>query len=108
MEEAWGRVASEAHCSGIPVLGSRRGGLPGSHWRGWRDSRLRSAVEDWAKALQRLWKDGDYYASMSKAAHDFSRRPLLQPERQFELFMGVLEKSRWQDEPGAIAGARGV
>ena len=27
-EEAWGRVASEAHCSGIPVVGSRRGGLP--------------------------------------------------------------------------------
>ena len=27
-EEAWGRVASEAHCSGIPVVGSTRGGLP--------------------------------------------------------------------------------
>ncbi|MDQ0458004.1 glycosyltransferase [Rhizobium paknamense] len=92
-EEAWGRVASEAHCSGIPVLGSRRGGLPEAIGEGGVILDYDQPVEDWAKALQRLWKDGDYYASMSKAAHDFSRRPLLQPERQFELFMGVLEKA---------------
>jgi glycosyltransferase involved in cell wall biosynthesis len=27
-EEAWGRVATEAQVSGIPVLASNRGGLP--------------------------------------------------------------------------------
>lgn len=46
-EEAWGRVASEAHVSGIPVIGSDRGGLPEAIGPGGRILPHDAPVERW-------------------------------------------------------------
>lgn len=90
-EEAWGRVASEAHCSGIPVVGSRRGGLPEAIGSGGVVLDYDAPIDDWVEEVRRLWSDDDHYDRLSKAASEFARRPAMQPERQFETFFGVLE-----------------
>jgi len=89
-EEAWGRVASEAHCSGIPVLGSRRGGLPEAIGEGGVVLDYDAPLDDWVSALRRLWTDDSYYHGLSDAALEHSRRPEFNPEHQFAKFLAVL------------------
>ena len=100
-EEAWGRVASEAHCSGIPVLGSTRGGLPEAIGPGGVALDHDAPLEDWTAALRAMWDDEERYALLSRAAAEWSARPELDPARQFETFMDVLERA-------ASGGAKGV
>ncbi|MGC4025515.1 MAG: glycosyltransferase [Mesorhizobium sp.] len=90
-EEAWGRVASEAHCSGIPVVGSTQGGLPEAIGPGGVVLDYNAPVEDWIAAIRRLWNDTHAYEQISTAARTFSKRPELDPERQFETFFSVLD-----------------
>lgn len=92
-EEAWGRVASEAHCSGIPVVGSRRGGLPEAIGSGGVVLDYDAPLEQWVGAVSRLWQDDDHYRAMSVAARTFSERPEMGPERQFEIFLDVLKRA---------------
>lgn len=93
-EEAWGRVASEAHCSGIPVVGSRRGGLPEAIGEGGIVLDHDTPLTDWVDAVRRLWDDERHYISMSERARQFSLRPALDPTRQFAAFLAVLEQAR--------------
>lgn len=93
-EEAWGRVASEAHCSGIPVVGSRRGGLPEAIGSGGVVLDYDAPIEDWVAAVRRLWDDPAEYQRLSKAALDYSARPALDPQSQFATFLSVLEEAR--------------
>ncbi|WP_347920271.1 glycosyltransferase [Paracoccus marcusii] len=93
-EEAWGRVASEAHCSGIPVIGSRRGGLPEAIGEGGIILDYDAPLEHWIAAVKNLWSDPVAYKSMAKAALDFSQRPQMQPDIQFSSFLELLEKAR--------------
>jgi glycosyltransferase involved in cell wall biosynthesis len=90
-EEAWGRVASEAHCSGIPVVGSRRGGLPEAVGEGGIILDFDAPVKEWADAVSRLWHDERQYAHLSQAALQFSKRPQMNPRTQFDTFLSVLE-----------------
>ena len=92
-EEAWGRVASEAQCSGIPVVGSRRGGLPEAIGPGGIVLDYDAPLDDWAGAIERLWKDDDHYSRLSAAADEFSRRDEMRPERQFSVFFDVLRQA---------------
>lgn len=92
-EEAWGRVASEAHCSGIPVVGSRRGGLPEAIGSGGIVLDYDAPLEQWVGAVERLWRDEEHYTELSATAAAFSRRPEMQPERQFETFLELLERA---------------
>jgi glycosyltransferase involved in cell wall biosynthesis len=92
-EEAWGRVASEAHCSGIPVVGSRRGGLPEAVGEGGVVLDYDATLADWVGAVKRLWNDKDHYARLSAAATEFSKRPQMQPSKQFSMFMEVLTQA---------------
>ena len=89
-EEAWGRVASEAHCSGIPVVGSRRGGLPEAIGTGGIVLDYEAPLDEWAGAVDRLWKDDAHYAALSRAAQEYSRRDEMRPESQFAVFFEVL------------------
>jgi glycosyltransferase involved in cell wall biosynthesis len=93
-EEAWGRVASEAHCSGIPVLGTNRGGLPEAIGPGGVILAHDAPPQDWAAALRRIWEDQEYYDQLSLAARDFARRPEIVPESQFKTFLKIIEKAR--------------
>ncbi|MBB3610729.1 glycosyltransferase [Rhizobium sp. BK602] len=92
-EEAWGRVASEAHCSGIPVVGSQRGGLPEAIGQGGMVLDYDAPLADWVQAIKRLWSDQAFYGQLSAAALEFSQRPQMQPSVQFELFTKVLSSA---------------
>lgn len=92
-EEAWGRVASEAHCSGIPVLGSNRGGLPEAIGPGGIVLPYDASAQDWANALRQMWDDVEVYDRLSLAARNFSKRLEIVPENQFETFLKVIEKA---------------
>ncbi|SCB27359.1 glycosyltransferase [Rhizobium hainanense] len=89
-EEAWGRVASEAQCSGIPVVGSRRGGLPEAIGKGGIILDYEAPVEDWSNAVRLLWRNDDEYRRLSFAALEFSRRPQLQSSLQYSTFLDLL------------------
>ena len=92
-EEAWGRVASEAHCSGIPVIGSRRGGLPEAIGKGGVVLDYDAPLDVWVGAVRCLWDDKAEYERLSEAAREFSHRPQLDPDAQFATFMGVLDRA---------------
>jgi glycosyltransferase involved in cell wall biosynthesis len=92
-EEAWGRVASEAHCSGIPVVGSSRGGLAEAIGPGGIVLDYDAPLTEWVAAVRSLWSDPATYAEASSAARAYSLRPELDSERQFSTFMSVLESA---------------
>ncbi|MGL4237185.1 glycosyltransferase [Tabrizicola sp.] len=90
-EEAWGRVASEAHCSGIPVVGSSRGGLAEAIGTGGTVLDYEAPLADWVAAVRTLWSEPAAYAKASAAARAYSLRPELDSERQFTTFLSILE-----------------
>jgi glycosyltransferase involved in cell wall biosynthesis len=92
-EEAWGRVASEAHCSGIPVVGSRRGGLPEAIGPGGAVLDYDAPLADWVAAVRLLWNDNKEYERVSNLARSFAARPELDPDRQFVTFFSILDRA---------------
>jgi glycosyltransferase involved in cell wall biosynthesis len=72
--ETWGRVASEAQFSGIPVLGSDIGGLPEAIGPGGVIVGVKEPIEVWVSALKRLWHDQDWYSEKSKQAITYAQR----------------------------------
>jgi glycosyltransferase involved in cell wall biosynthesis len=90
-EEAWGRVATEAHYSGIPVVGSRQGGLPESIGPGGITIDIDAPLAEWVAAVRRLWDDQAEYSRLSAAALKFSQRPEMQPGYQVRQLVEVLE-----------------
>ncbi len=92
-EEAWGRVASEAHCSGIPVLGSSRGGLPEAIGPGGIVLDYDAPVATWSSALHRLWSDDAAYQRYSDSALRHMARAEMNPKDQFEKFESVLARA---------------
>lgn len=93
-EEAWGRVASEAHCSGIPVVGSRRGGLVEAIGPGGIVLDFDASTQDWSIAVDSLWTDDDLYRAKSEAARIYAGRPEMNEVHQFSVFQSVLEAAR--------------
>ncbi|MGE0667118.1 MAG: glycosyltransferase [Sphingomonadales bacterium] len=77
--EAWGRVASEAQVSGIPVLASNVGGLPEAVGPGGLVVDPGADIDVWEAALSRLWDDEDEYRRLSAAALAHAARPEFQP-----------------------------
>ncbi len=75
--ETWGRIASEAHFSGIPVLSSCQGGLPEAVGPGGISLPYNAKLEDWQSAFNTLWEDKD--GMYSKAALMYSQRDEMDP-----------------------------
>lgn len=90
-EEAWGRIATEAHINGIPVLGSDVGGLPEAIGPGGMVVDPRGPIEAWERALRAMWSDAATYARLSDEATRFSARPMMQPRRQAEALLAVID-----------------
>ena len=67
-------MASEAHVSGIPVVGSRLGGLIEAIGPGGMLIDPAAPAEVWCKALRTLWRDKQCYAGLSDAARRYSKR----------------------------------
>jgi glycosyltransferase involved in cell wall biosynthesis len=95
-EEAWGRVASEAHCSGIPVVGSSRGGLAEAIGPGGIALDYDAPLADWIGAVRRLWSDPAAHAAAAAAARAYSCRPELDSEHQFTTFLSLIESAAEQ------------
>ncbi len=67
-EEAYGRVATEAQISGIPVVASSRGGLPEAVGPGGILLDPEQPIADWASTVRKLWQHGRHYDDLSAAA----------------------------------------
>jgi len=78
--EGWGRVASEAQVSGIPVLASNVCGLPEAVGPGGILVDPDADIESWVAALARLWDDPTEYDKLSRLALDHARRAEFVPE----------------------------
>ncbi len=92
-EEAWGRVVSEAHFSGIPTLATRIGGLPESVGLGGVLIERDAPIEAWVNELRRLWDDPQAYKRASAAAIQYSLRDEIDRDKQVNGVLGVLEEA---------------
>jgi glycosyltransferase involved in cell wall biosynthesis len=88
--ETWGRVASEAQFSGIPVLASDVGGLPEAVGPGGTIMPNDAPPRAWAGALRRLWTEREYYEAKSVAALAHSRRSAINLDRQLRSLRDIL------------------
>ena len=78
--EAWGRVVTEAHVSGIPAIVSNQGGLPEAVGDGGIIIPYDAPIDEWASALSKLWDDHNMYSKYVKLAFASSCRSDIQPE----------------------------
>jgi glycosyltransferase involved in cell wall biosynthesis len=90
-EEAWGRVATEAQFSGIPVVGSNRGGIPEAIGPGGVIMDKNASPEQWVQVLSSL--HGDHYQSLATAALAHSNRPEIDLHAQMLSFVSVCEEA---------------
>ena len=74
-EEAYGRVATEAQFSGIPVVASNRGGLPEAVGPGGVVIDPDGPVEEWVSVIRDVWQNEDRYQELSAAATAYAHRP---------------------------------
>lgn len=91
--EAWGRIASEAHFSGIPTIASKIGGLPESSGDGGLLIGPEAGADEWAAAVRRLWDDKEFYETMRRKAIEYSRRPAIDPEHQLDTIERVMTEA---------------
>jgi glycosyltransferase involved in cell wall biosynthesis len=91
-DETWGRVASEAQFSGIPVLSSNTGGLPEAVGEGGILLRRDDPPELWADWLRRLWNDHALYLGKRDAALAHAARPELDIGHQMNQLIAITEK----------------
>jgi glycosyltransferase involved in cell wall biosynthesis len=89
-DEAWGRVVSEAQASGIPVIASRRGGLPEAVGPGGILVEAESDIAVWQEALSCLWDNAGAYSGYSAAALTHSQRPELDGRHVISSFKDFL------------------
>lgn len=90
-DEAWGRIATEPHVSGIPVIASARGGFPESVGPGGLLVDPSAPIDAWLEALSRLWDNPEEYVRFATAASLYSNRPEIQPDFLLSKFANALE-----------------
>jgi glycosyltransferase involved in cell wall biosynthesis len=90
-EEAWGMVASEAQCSGIPVIGSEIGGLSEAIGPGGIRLPPDAPLSVWNDALDLLWRDQREWQRLSDAALAHAARHEIQVATQIDLLDELLE-----------------
>jgi glycosyltransferase involved in cell wall biosynthesis len=83
-EEAYGRVATEAQLSGIPVIASARGGLPEAVGPGGYLIDPDGPIDPWVAAIRRLWDDRAQYADLASKAMSHATRPEVSFDHQVE------------------------
>ncbi len=101
-QEAWGRIASEAHINGIPVVGSRIGGLREAIGPGGILVEPTAPVSEWADAVRMLWNDEAAYSNLSAVAEDYSRRPELDPGQAVQRIRTELQAAQDGSLPAAM------
>jgi len=91
--EAWGRVITEAHFCGIPVLATNDGGLSESVGPGGILVNKDAPIDDWNSEFKKLWYDKKLYAEIAQRAKEYSARPEISPEILFNRFFEVCEQT---------------
>lgn len=102
-QEGYGRVATEAQFSGIPVIASTQGGLPESVGDGGVLLPADAPIDHWVAALRRLWDDDAAYRQASAAARAHSQRPANDPLRQVDRWETLLLDIAGRGSNGHIA-----
>lgn len=106
--ETWGRVASEAQFSGIPVLANDVGGLPEAVGPGGTIMPIDASPRAWAGALKRLWTDREHYEAKAAAALAYSRRGAINLDRQIHLLRDILVRASSGNFASTCASATGT
>jgi glycosyltransferase involved in cell wall biosynthesis len=88
--ETWGRIATEAHFSGIPVLASDSGGLPEAVGPGGVCLPRDAPFPVWLEAFSAIWDDPVRYEELCGAALRYSRRREISRDAIVELFVTLL------------------
>jgi glycosyltransferase involved in cell wall biosynthesis len=91
--EAFGRIAAEAHVSGIPVIASDRGGLPEAVGEGGMLVSAEAPMQAWIDAVRRVWSDESAYADLSAKALAHAARPALDRAVQIAALVAELERT---------------
>jgi glycosyltransferase involved in cell wall biosynthesis len=94
--EAYGRVATEAQISGMPVVASARGGLPEAVGAGSILLDPDQPVADWAAAVRKLWENIQYYTELSAAAVTHAQRREIGFDYQMEAWERAMLAARAQ------------
>ena len=89
-EEGYGRIASEAQFSGIPVVGSDRGGLPEAIGQGGIILGADDPASAWAQNIQSLYDNSDLYSTLAMRAREHANRETLQIEKQIDAWEDML------------------
>lgn len=89
--EAWGRVVTEAHFSGIPVIASAVGGLPESVGPGGILVDPCAPFEEWSLALSQLWDNAEQHKKLSRCALDYSQRKEIAPKYLVDTLLQTIE-----------------
>jgi glycosyltransferase involved in cell wall biosynthesis len=106
--EGYGRVATEAQISGIPVVASTRGGLPEAVGPGGILLDVDRPITDWAAAVRKLWIDPHHYAQLSAAAFTHAQRRELALPYQIDAWEQALVSAAGHSStpPGKALGSK--
>ena len=91
--EPWGRVATEAHFSGIPVLASDRGGLPEAVGPGGLCIPADAPLPVWLRAFSGIWDDPVRYRQLCEAARQYSQRREISRDAIVDSFLALLKRA---------------
>jgi glycosyltransferase involved in cell wall biosynthesis len=94
--EGWGRVVTEAHLSGIPVVATNIGGLPESVGPGGVLVDPDAGDDAWVAAIELLWNDPAAYAEYVAAARAASVRPEIDEHRLTAMLLAKFEAMQAQ------------
>jgi glycosyltransferase involved in cell wall biosynthesis len=89
--ETWGRVASEAHYSGIPVIATSIGGLVEAVGPGGILMDPEAGADEWTHALSGLWHDQARYEDAAAAALRYAGRREIDRSVQIDQIEAVLQ-----------------
>jgi glycosyltransferase involved in cell wall biosynthesis len=92
-EETWGRVVTEAHASGIPVLSSSVAALPETVGPGGLLVDKDAPIEQWVGALRTMWDDNQRYEQLCEAARRHSSRADVSADHLAKKFLEALNAS---------------
>jgi glycosyltransferase involved in cell wall biosynthesis len=90
IEEAYGRVATEAQLCGVPVVASSCGGLPEAVGPGGILLDPNQPIADWAAAVRKLWNDKRHYAELSAAALAHAQRREMSLDYQIDAWENAM------------------
>lgn len=93
--EGYGRIATEAQISGIPVLGSDRGGLPEAIGNGGLVVPADAYADEWARHLQIMWQDQRFWSALSDSARSHANRSSMRMDVQLEQWENAIRAAKF-------------